>query len=175
MGYKRRIMAGIKLLIIISGHLCQIVNCFWSSLNTSKGKQSKFREECINSLYNWLVNEEKSFATTSNCGKFLTALATIFAWKHTKRTRLIVDPNGNNAKDWIIRSQASYCRKKVQRLNEVGDPRSLRYSPASEKSARIRPGWPCLLQLSNLKQYTIYHSYSKIEIRKLKYNHTNTV
>lgn len=161
MGYKRRIMAGINATIQKYGHLCQIVNCFWSSLNTSKGKQSKFREEFINSLYNWLVNENISFATTSNCGKFLTALATIFVWQQTRRTRLIVDPNGNNAKDWKIRSQASYCRKKVQRLNEVGDPGSLRYSPTSHEIVMIAIGVALLIQIKQFKHTILNRSYSK--------------
>ena len=31
---------------------------------------------------------------------------TILLWKHFKRTRLIVVSNGNNVKNWVIRSQA---------------------------------------------------------------------
>jgi hypothetical protein len=31
---------------------------------------------------------------------------TILLWKHFKRTRLIVVPNGKKVKNWVIRSQA---------------------------------------------------------------------
>ena len=39
-------------------------------------------------------------------GKPLRAFATTLFWKHHRGTRLIAVPNGNNAKDWAIRSQA---------------------------------------------------------------------
>lgn len=73
------------------------------------------------------------FATLSNCGKLLIAFTTTFIWKHLRGPRLIVDPNGKNVKDWIIRSQVPYriiLWVKVQRLNVSGEfyRNFLRYS-----------------------------------------------
>ena len=39
-------------------------------------------------------------------GKFLRVFATTLLWKHIRGSRLIAEPDGNKAKNWIIRSQA---------------------------------------------------------------------
>lgn len=76
-------------------------------------------------------------ATQSNCGNILRAFATTPLEKSDGGTRLIAVPNGNNAKDWTIRSQAPKGikpKEKVQRLNGCGSSlqqEGLRYSPAT--------------------------------------------
>jgi Rad3-related DNA helicase len=40
---------------------------------------------------------------TPGCGKLLRALTTTLYWKHYRGTRLIVEPNGKNVRDWTIR------------------------------------------------------------------------
>ena len=47
---------------------------------------------------------------TPCCGKPLRAFTTTSRWKHCEGTRLIAESNGNNVKDWAIRSVTSYCR-----------------------------------------------------------------
>ena len=39
-------------------------------------------------------------------GNHLRAFTTTCHWKQFQGTRLIAEPNGNNVKDWAIRSQA---------------------------------------------------------------------
>ena len=64
-------------------------------------------------------------ATLSNCGEFLQAFATKSKWKHLDGQVNSLG-YGNNAKDWIIRSQApkGVCfqapMEKVQRLSGSG-------------------------------------------------------
>ena len=88
------------------------------------GQKVNFEKKFASKKY--LLIKELFFATLSNCGKLLIAFATTLIWKHLRGTRLIVDPNGKNVKDWIIRIQASYqitkcyLRMKVQRLNVSG-------------------------------------------------------
>ena len=53
---------------------------------------------------------EMSFGKTSGCGKLLRAFTTTPIWKHFGGTRLIAVPNGNNVKDWTIRSAIIYIR-----------------------------------------------------------------
>jgi hypothetical protein len=82
---------------------------------------------------NYVLIKKLFFATLSNCGKLLIAFTTTFIWKHLRGPRLIVDPNGKNVKDWIIRSQVPYriiSGVKVQRLNVSGEfyKNFLRYS-----------------------------------------------
>jgi hypothetical protein len=47
----------------------------------------------------------KVIATYLNCGKVRKILTTTPHWKQCRGTRLIADPNGNNVKIWMIRSQ----------------------------------------------------------------------
>jgi len=47
---------------------------------------------------------------TPCCWKPLRAFTTTFGWKHSRGTRLIDEPNGNNVKDWAISSVTSYGR-----------------------------------------------------------------
>ena len=74
----------------------------------------------------------ESGATLTNCGEFLTAFTTTCFSKEIQGTRVTTDPNGNNVKDWIIRSQHSFGDS-VQRLHVSGWTRlhrfCLRYSP----------------------------------------------
>ena len=49
--------------------------------------------------------QERILARLSNCGKFLRAFATAFAWKHSVAHQGNDLGYGKNAKDWIIRSQ----------------------------------------------------------------------
>jgi dTDP-D-glucose 4,6-dehydratase len=46
-------------------------------------------------------------ATLSNCRNFLRALITTLILKKIKGTRLIVETNSKNIRDWIICSQES--------------------------------------------------------------------
>ena len=52
-----------------------------------------------------------SCGETPCCWKPLRAFTTTFGWKHSRGTRLIDEPNGNNVKDWAISSVTSYGRK----------------------------------------------------------------
>ena len=75
----------------------------------------------------------ESGATLTNCGEFLTAFTTTCFSKEIQGTRVTTDPNGNNVKDWIIRSQHSFGDS-VQRLHVSGwasvlNTACLRYSP----------------------------------------------
>ncbi len=51
------------------------------------------------------TSKEIFFATLPNCGKVLRVLTTTLIKKLLRGTRLIAEPNGNNVKNWIIRSQ----------------------------------------------------------------------
>ena len=75
----------------------------------------------------------ESGATLTNCGEFLTAFTTTCFSKEIQGTRVTTDPNGNNVKDWIIRSQHPFGDS-VQRLHVSGwvgvfNTACLRYSP----------------------------------------------
>ena len=75
----------------------------------------------------------ESGATLTNCGEFLTAFTTTCFSKEIQGTRVTTDPNGNNIKDWIIRSQHPFGDS-VQRLHVSGwvgvfNTACLRYSP----------------------------------------------
>jgi hypothetical protein len=61
-------------------------------------------------VFSFRVDKRKRqhVATFSNCGNTLTAFATTFIWRQVKGTRLMVEPNGKNAKDWAIRREASF-------------------------------------------------------------------
>jgi hypothetical protein len=67
-------------------------------------------------------------ATLSKCGKTLKTFTTTLSWKHYRGTRLITVPNGNNVKDWVIRSQSpkAIAMEKVQRLYDSGFENSLK-------------------------------------------------
>ena len=85
------------------------------------GQKVNFEKKFASKKY--LLIKELFFATLSNCGKLLIAFATTLIWKHLRGTRLMVDPNGKNVKDWMIRIQVPYriiSRVKVQRLNVSG-------------------------------------------------------
>ena len=88
----------------------------------------------------------ESGATLTNCGEFLTAFTTTCFSKEIQGTRVTTEsrcaaaasklalrPNGNNVKDWIIRSQHPFGDS-VQRLHVSGwvgvfNTACLRYSP----------------------------------------------
>ena len=58
-------------------------------------------------------------------GTPLEPLLPLWCWKMLRGSRLIADPDGNNVKDWAIRSQASKLvmdesMRKVQRLDGYG-------------------------------------------------------
>jgi len=60
-------------------------------------------------------------------GKPLRAFATTLVGKPSKGTRLIAVPNGNNAKDWAIRSQAPTGDIKQQQLPAYGEGSETRW------------------------------------------------
>jgi hypothetical protein len=85
---------------------------------------------------------------TTGCGNVLRALSTTPIWKHLGGTRLIAVPNGNNDRDWIIRSRMPKLvmmrawhlfrdRKVVGLSNLISCNEGLRYDPALCESKEI--------------------------------------